>query len=270
MRPPVSLSALRRVVMAMEPGVTSVASGTFETGMPEFDAWLGGGLACGALHEVYAGHARYPAAATGFGLGLALRASGRRPLVWIRQDRVEAQAGGLYGDGLAAFGLDPSHLVVVRVQDAIGALRTLDEAARCRGVGVALVEIGGTPRSLDLKASRRLTLAARASGVTLVMIRLDADPCPSAAATRWKVLAAASVPLEAKAPGRPALTAALLRHRAGLPPRTWHLEWDRDSLSFSSPAVAPATATPLPRPMVSLPAGGPGPAEGDARWRHSG
>ncbi|WP_336489123.1 ImuA family protein [Methylobacterium nigriterrae] len=236
--------------------------------MPELDAWLGGGLVRGVLHEIYASHVRHPAAATGFALGLALRASDRRPLVWIHQDRVEARVGGLYGDGLAEFGLDPSRLVVVRTRDPTGALRAVDEAARCTGLGAALVEIWGEPRILDLKASQRLTLAARASGVTLLMIRLDASPCPSAAATRWRVATAASIPFEAKAPGRPTFAAALLRHRAGLNPRTWHLEWDRDSLSFSS-ADTPAAA-PLPRPVVSLPVVGPDPAEDDARWRRVG
>lgn len=270
MQQPPALSALHRAVTAPEPGIATAASSPFETGMPELDAWLGGGLARGVLHEIHAGHAPHPAAATGFGLGVALRASGGRPLVWVRQDRVEARVGGLYGDGLAAFGLDPSRLVVVRARDPTGALRAVDEAARCGTLGAALVEIRGEPRILDLKASRRLTLSARASGVTLLMIRLDADPCPSAATTRWRVVAAASVPFEAKAPGRPAFAAALLRHRAGLPPRMWHLEWDRDRLSFSSPAATPATAAPLPRPVVSFPAVGPGPANGDAGRRRAG
>lgn len=268
MQQSLTLSALRRALMALEP-VAAAASVPFETGMPGLDAWLGGGLVRSVLHEIYAGHAHHSAAATGFGLGLALRASDQRPLVWVRQDRVEARVGGLYGDGLAAFGLDPSRLVLVRARDPTGALRAVDEAARCRGLGVALVEVWGQPRVLDLTASRRLTLSARASGVTLLMIRLDADPCPSAAATRWRVAPAASVPFDAMASGRPAFAAALLRHRAGLPPRTWHLEWDRDSLSFSNPA-APAAAAPLPRPVVSLPAIGEGPTEGGARWRRAG
>ncbi|WP_287749726.1 hypothetical protein [Methylobacterium sp.] len=265
MQPPVALSALRRAVMALEPGIASAAGRPFETGRSDLDAWLGGGLARGVLHEVHAAHARHPAAATGFGLGVALRAAGGRPLVWVRQDPVEARVGGLYGDGLAAFGLDPSRLVVVRARDPTGALRAVDEAARCTGLGAALVEMGGAPGILDLKASRRLTLSARASGVTLVMIRLDASACPSAATTRWSVAAATSSPFEAKAPGRPAFAATLLRHRAGRPSRTWHLEWDRDSLCFSSPVAEPAAAAPLPRAVVSVPVGGAGPAEAGRR-----
>lgn len=266
-----TLPALRRAVAALEPGEVARLADPIRLGLSTLDAWLGGGLARGALHEVHARENADAAAAGGFGLSVALRAAGAQPLVWVRPDGVDGETGHLYGDGLAAFGLDPSRLLVVRARDPTGTLRAAAEAARCSGVGAALVEIRGTPKVLDLKASRRLALAAGVSGVTLVMIRLDADPCASAATTRWSVAASASVPLEANAPGRPAFAAALTRHRAGLAPRTWHLEWDRDSLSFAAPVkTKPLAAAPLPRPVVSVPVLGPGPADDAARWRRAG
>ena len=235
----------------------------FDLGVPSLDEKLGGGLSGGALHEVYARRAQDDAAAAGFGLGLALRAAGMRSIVWVRQDFGVVENGELSGDGLAAFGLDPERLLVVRARDPTTALRAADEAARCSALGAALVEIWGEPKVLDLKASRRLALAAGASGVTLVMIRLGASPAPSAATSRWSVATAASRPLEANAPGRPAFDAALMRHRAGLGPRAWRLEWDRDRTSFCEPA-------PLSRSVVPIPASRPAAADGAAPWRKAG
>lgn len=249
----ITLSTLRKAIAGLERGAFGRGGDLFRLGLPALDAALGGGLACGALHEVYARRVQDAAAAAGFGLGLALRAAEGRSLVWARQDFVDVETGGLYGDGLAAFGLDPKRLLVVRARDPTGVLRAAVEAARCPPLGAALVEVWGEPKALDSKASRRLALAAGASGVTLVMIRLGASPAPSAATSRWSVSASASTPLDVNAPGRPAFDAALLRHRAGLAPRTWRLEWDRDRASFESP--------PLPRIVVPLPADRPAAAD---------
>lgn len=256
------LDRLRRAVAVLERDSSRPGAGLFDLGLPALDAALGGGLASGAVHEVYARRAQDAAAASGFALGLALRASNERSIVWVRQDFVDAETGGLYGDGLAAFGLEPERLILVRTRDPTGSLRAAAEAARCPAIGAALVEIWGEPRILDLKASRRLSLAAGKSGVALILIRLGASPAPSAAASRWSVSTSASTPLEANAPGRPAFDAALLRHRAGLAPRACRLEWDRDRACFEF--------APLSRFVVPVPADRPAAADGDVRWRRAG
>jgi protein ImuA len=258
----VTLAALRKAISGLDPDVPGRGADLFQFGVPALDAALGGGLACGALHEIYARRAQDEAAASGFGLALALRAAHGRSILWARQDLVDVEAGGLYGDGLAAFGADPKRLLVVRARDPTGVLRAAAEAARCAALGAALVEIWSEPKALDLKASRRLALTAGVSGVTVVMIRLGARPAPSAATSRWSVSASASTPLEANAPGRPAFDAALLRHRAGLGPRTWRVEWDRDRASFEF--------APLSRAVVSVPAHGPAAADAGAPWRRAG
>jgi len=258
---PATLSALRKAVAALDVTASAREGATFGLGLAPLDAWLGGGLPRGALHEVYA-PPESDTAAGGFGLGLALRAAGGRPLVWARQDGAEDETGRLYGDGLAALGLDPGRLLLVRARDPMAALRVAGEAARCSALGAALLEISGEARGLDLTASRRLALAASASGVTLIVIRLRARPAPSAAASRWHVTAAASTPLEAAAPGRPAFNAGLTRHRAGLGSRIWRLEWDSDSLRFAAPT--------LHRPMVSVPVGRPAAAPAVLPWRRAG
>ncbi|GEP09908.1 ImuA family protein [Methylobacterium gnaphalii] len=260
-RPP-ALSELRRAVSALEPGDALAATNRFRFGLPDLDGWLGGGLARGSLHEVYAERVADAAAAAGFGLGMAGRAAGERPLVWTRQDLVSLETGQIHGAGLAAFGLDPACLILVRARDPTAALRAVAEAARCAAIGAAIMEIWGEPKVLDLKASRRLALAASASGVTLVMIRLQAEPAPSAAASRWSVASTASVPLEANAPGRPAFKITLLRHRAGLSRRSWRVEWDRDSAAFALAS--------LPCPVVSVPAHRPVAAQDAALLRRAG
>src|SRR6202163_4121385 len=69
-------------------------------GHADADATLQGGLALGAMHEVFTEAGRQSAAATGFVAGLAGRAAARRPLIWIRQDFTEIESGALSMSGL--------------------------------------------------------------------------------------------------------------------------------------------------------------------------
>lgn len=268
------VSALRTLLARFGPAGGPVAADLVSLGLPSLDEGLGGGLRRGAVHEIHAaGSVRKKeggaegvadaAAAGAFGLAVALRAGAGRPLAWIRQDEVDARVGRLHGAGLAAFGADPARVTLVQVAGHDAAVRAAREALRCSGLGAVLVETWGASRGLDLTASRRLALAAEGSGVTLVMVRLAAAPGPSAASTRWAVAAAASSPLEANAPGRPAFALTLLRHRAGIPGRAWHLEWDRDRAVFADPA-------PLPRPVVPVPARRAAGARDEAGWRRAG
>ena len=68
--------------------------------------------------------------------------------------------------GLAELGLDPRLLVTVRAADVDAALRTAADALACDALGAVVLEVWGQARQLDLVASRKLTLAAQASGVT--------------------------------------------------------------------------------------------------------
>ena len=74
------------------------------------------------------------------------------------------------------------------------ALRTAADALACDAVGAVVLEVWGEARQLDLVASRKLTLAAQASGVTGLVLRVAAEPQPSTAETRWIVRAAHSPP----------------------------------------------------------------------------
>jgi protein ImuA len=252
-----TLANLRGSIERIETHGDSYSPPRAALGHAEVDLALHGGLVLGAMHEVFAEVGRQSAAATGFIAGLAGRAAARRPLIWVRQDFTEIESGALSMNGLAEFGLDPRLFVSVRAADVDSALRTAADALACDAVGVVVLEVWGAARQLDLVASRKLTLAAQASGVTALLLRMGAEPQPSTAETRWIVRAAhsppispfmpatASVPGAASLPaaawsgwGAPMLDAQLVRNRHG-PVGRWIMEWKCDECLFSKPAAYP-------------------------------
>jgi len=245
-----SLAMLKRNLTSI--GGRKLLSGDrrIATGHGALDEELGGGLACGRVHELFAASGDDAAGVTGFATMLSLRAVGRRsPIFWLRTDEAERVGGRLHGPGLIELGGDPDSLVLGVAPDNKALLKAAADAARCPGLSALIVECHGQCPALDLTASRRLALAAEQSGVTLFLLRLEARPVPSAADTRWMVGAASSQSLEAEAPGPPMFQIELLRRRSGPAGMHWQLEWNRDRLIFTDPALSGA--------MVPLPSGRP-------------
>lgn len=216
------------------------------TGMPTQgdgradDAWLTQGMAKAQLHEVFA---TIDDSASGAGFAVAsVLAAKAAPVMWLRTEASERQGGRLHATGLVEMGLDVSSLVLGLVDDEASLLRAAADAARCHGLGTLLIESWGRAPGIDLTATRRLMLAAEASGVTILSLRIGAEPVPSAAASRWQVAACRSRPLEADAPGKPAFDIELLRRRGGQAGLRWRVEWDRDAHIFDQTAFA-ETAT---------------------------
>lgn len=223
-----SLSALRQRIAKFEPALVAKASGLFTLGVTRIDQRLHGCLTCAALHEVFADEAD-SAAATAFALILALRGGAlSKPILWICEDRVQRRYGKLYGLGLVELGADPDRFIFVHTPDELATLRAAADSVKCGGVGAVVIAPYGKARALDLTATRRLALAAASSGVLTLLLRVGAEPTPSAAQTRWHVAAAPSLSLEGNAPGVPAFDLTLLRHRAGIAGFNVRLEWDRD------------------------------------------
>lgn len=206
-------------------------------------SWLSEGMARAQLHELYAAEPGDAASGAGFGIALAL-AAGALPLVWIRTEASERQGGRLHAGGIAELGLAADRLVLAVVPDDAALLRAAADAARCKGLGTVLIESWGRAPGLDLTATRRLMLAAEASGVTVLSLRVGAEPTPSAAATRWGVAAVASAALAANAPGLPAFDIELQRRRGGPPGARWRVEWNRDAQCFVPLARADRAALP--------------------------
>lgn len=231
-------------------------------GHPEADEALQGGLARAAIHEVFC-EGRQGTAATGFVTGLAGRVAARRPLLWVRQDFSEIETGALSMSGLAELGLDPRHVVTVRATDAEAALRTTADALACDALGAVVLELWGETKQFDLVASRKLTLAAQASGVTGLLLRMAAQPLPSTAETRWMLRAAHSPPgSKWSAWGSPCFDAELVRNRHG-PVGRWIMEWNCDECLFSEPAS-------YPQPLAATPAHRPHQAQAFAERRRAG
>lgn len=245
------LCQLREKIAAFEPARPAPGKG-FTLGHPEVDAALGGQLPRACLHEVYAREAGDVGAATGFALALARRVSqAGRPIVWVRSQLAALEAGAPYGAGLREFGLDPDAVLLVAAKNENMALRAALEALRSTAPAALILELWGKARLLDLTATRRLMLSASESGVTGFMLRIAVAPQPSSALTRWLVAASPSTGLQAGAPSHPAFDITLERHRAGIPPRRWRVEWNRDRTCFDSPGadfrILPANL-PAPHP----------------------
>jgi len=249
------LAMLRRNLASIAGGGRLFRHKRITTGVEALDAALDGGLAAGRVHELFAAKGGDWPSAAGFAAMLALRAVGRKaPIFWLRTDEAERRGGSLHAPGLAELGGDPDALVLGQAPDAKALLRSAADAVRCPGLKALVVECWGKCVGLDLTASRRLALAAEQSGVTLFLLRLEAEPVPSAADTRWAVSAVPSRPLEGNAPGPPMVEIELLRRRAGPAGMRWRLEWDRDRLFFNDPAL-PGAVVPLHagRPAAARP-----------------
>lgn len=173
-----------------------------------------------------------------------------RSVLWV-QDRAAIRLNGRpFRAGLPEW--LQGRLIHVAAGTPEDALFALEEGLQCRDLACVIGEMAGNPRALSFTASRRLTLAAERHGVPLWLIRLDAARDLSSARMRWEAAAAPSAPpqWDARAPGRPAWRAALLRAR-NHPPGEWILDDDGHSLAVrpnaKHAAHAPAASrTPYP------------------------
>jgi protein ImuA len=237
------------------------AGATLPFAIPKLDALLGGGLRRAALHELRTEESRNAAAMTGFAVALLakLGAKDTRPILWVIEKRETSETGLPSGNGFAAFGFDPAHLVIVRVAKAADALWVFEEGLRCRGLAAVVTEMAGHPRLLDLTASRRLALRAREHGVMGLLLRHADRAEPGAANTRWLV-APRPAATDEELPdgiGHPAWRLTLERNRQGAT-GAFDVEWNHERQSFALAAPAP----PRPLPAVSVDRPPPPPEQG--------
>ena len=251
-QPAARIDQLRRQLGALEgPGGHAGECGALlALGNPAIDGALGGGLGSSALHEIAAAREAEVAAASVFALALAARKTSRRRappaiansckagehdgaisvpasglnVIWIAEDLSLVKNGALYGPALDGIGIAPERLITVAAAHTREVLWAMEEALRCRAVGMVIGEM--RPRGIDQVATRRLALAAAAGSALGLILYTAPDDAPSAAVTRWVIGAASSPNAErGHGIGPPRLLARLVRNRRG-PLGTWIVEWN--------------------------------------------
>ena len=279
-----SLASLRRRVAAIErgPGQAGPDPAPLTLGVPEIDGMLpGGGLARGALHEIL-GEVERGRHRGGSALAFAAVLAARRiALSRIALSRAAPRLGrsgqsgpsgggggqvlwclgeqGLYGPGLAAFGLGAEQLILVRGRDDQQRLWAMEEGLKCSALAMVVGEVG----RLDLGQSRRLQLAAEASGVTALLLHRKAGQGlqglgVSAALTRWRITPAPSAETKGgyRGIGAARCRVELLRCKGGRPGE-WLLQWNDNAWEAQNgyEQAQPEThALPLAAPVAHGPA----------------
>jgi len=204
-----SIERLRDTIARLERASQAAsAPGVLPFGEAAIDAVLpAGGLALGALHEVagLGGFLQSGSAPALFAAGVLARLSG--PVLWV------LERADVFAPGLAGAGLHPDRVIYAEAGRK-QALLLMEEGLRHRGLAGVVGEVGGP---ISLSASRRLQLAAEATGVMGVLLRRPLRESelagPVAAVTRWRIGPLPSPPPLPDAPEVP-----------GLGPARWRLE----------------------------------------------
>jgi protein ImuA len=171
-----------------------------------------GGLVQGALHEVTGGGqgAIHGAAAALFVAGILARLDGQ--VLWCLRYR------DLFAPALAGAGLHPDRVVYAETGSEEAVLLCVEEGLRHGGLAGVVGEVS----RLSMTGSRRLQLAAEASGVGAYLIRRYRTSAaasdfgqPTAAVTKWRVTAMPSAQLPVQGVGRARWLVELIRARSG-------------------------------------------------------
>jgi protein ImuA len=257
-----SMTALRKAIARIEANGVAASEQNEKAALGHADAdkTLGGGMARGALHEIYA-RERDAVSASAFAAMLARRVATRATLLWVRQDFTAMQCGVLSAQGLLDLGIDPNRLLQVNVKNAASALRAASDALSCKALGAVVLEIWGQPKALDSTAFRKFSLRAANSRVTIFLVRIAApEILPSSAETRWSIRAKRT-PDFVEEWGNPLFEATLLRNRHGQT-GAWAMEWNCDACVFSEPPT-------VSRPLVSESPGRPHQADAQTAGRNA-
>lgn len=191
------------------------------------NALPGGGLALGAVHEICeqgTDGARASLAAL-FAAGVLARLPG--PVIWCLHSR------DLFAPALARVGLHPDRVIYCETWKDAEVLPAMEEGLRHGG----LAGVVGELVKLPLTPSRRLQLAAEASGVVAFVLRRSGSALDehNASFSRWSVRSAPSGPMIDFDMGRACWQLDLLRCR-GAEANSWTVEAPDASGRLAVPA----------------------------------
>ena len=251
------LAALRDSIADIErkPALREVAAVAMAGEVDRFPS-IGPGL----VQEIFTDEQRNGGASLGFALGLgrSLLGGSRRVIVYLQLVKDSQELGVPYGAGLASFGLLPEQVVLIRPADMVELLWAAEEALGCRAVAAVVAEVAGQPKLLDFTASRRLSLRAGATGVSIILLRYGAWREASAAHLRWHISSAPSgeTPFDARAPGEARWRITLEKGAvAGTRQQQWLLGWTEHGFHIVDfPAAAARTAQSATALSGALPA----------------
>lgn len=247
------LGSLRQAIAAIETGCArdkrKAPRAPITFGIESIDQTLGGGLNCETVHEIVPAAAGDLAAATGFVLALAARASkARRHVLYVQHDYTAWEGAPPYAPGLGQLGIAAKQLAHLRVGHVEEALWALAEALKCRAFAAVIGEFPPNAAALDLTASRRLVLAAQSGDGFGLLLRHSHIVDANAATTRWQIAARPSRSDEFGGIGMPVFALELLKNRFG-PCGRWNVGWNHHEQCFVEPALSLGLAgTPVDRP----------------------
>ena len=211
------MSAALAELRAALPRAPRPAPAALRTGLGAVDDHLPGGGFGAGTHEVWPGPGGAPSEAAAALFAAHALASGSGPVIWALRRR------DLFAPALAEAGLAPARVIYAEAGDEASVLAVTEEALRHGGLAGVVAE---TTR-LSLKASRRLQLAAEATGTACFVLRRprpgQQESAGTACLTRWRITSAPS--RAAHGLPRASWHAELTRCRGGQP-RAWQLEVD--------------------------------------------
>lgn len=253
-----AILARLRGLLARQAGWREDVNATLPFGLVAFDSHLpNGGLACGALHEIVPTTQAALPAAFGFVVAILARLSSsygagladgertdahclphgfqngppygtERRIVFVMPAHALRQRGRPSGHGLKSLGLNPRRAILVETVHWQDSLWALVEALR----SAAPQAVAGMIDRLDLKTSQKLHLTAAEAGLPLLLLRPSQTLESSAAATRWRIDAAAGARDRFGSYARARWQVQLERCRNGRPGE-WVVEYDHVAHRFS-------------------------------------
>ncbi len=168
------------------------------SGWAALDSLLGGGWACGGVHELVSSSPAGPLWTVAWQASGAAAAVVRRPILCI-DERDE-----IYPPGVVQLGVPLDWLLVVRVRQRLDALWVCEQALRSRALATVIAPL----RSIDPHTSRRLQLAAELGGGLGFLILDQPRGSPTFAVTRLQI-----DPLPPARPGEQRIRATVLKRR---------------------------------------------------------
>jgi protein ImuA len=165
-------------------------------------------------------------------------------MLWTAPERIFAEHGAPYAEGLAQFGVDLKRLLIAKTRTQIDALWAAEQGLAVPHAHV-LCTIAPSSKPLDLLATRRLFLAAKNNKSRCNLIRFDAAR-GGAAQLRFEVS-----PVRGENSvyglGPPAFDVRLIRNRAGPAGGNWRLEWcAHESVFRTIPRLLDGAVLPVP------------------------